>query len=278
MISLCVNLFVIFLAIFITIKTFSGVYKEYKRIDDDIFKIIYILLIIIILFPVVLYYLDRYNLLSKFTFTKNIDPNSWLGFIGTYSSGIITVFLSSCITVYITVQQINRTYEDNKILNLESNRIQNLPLLKYSFEEYNNKINSYEKLLKSNTKGNNDALFIMRMKNIGLNNIRDKKIYIRCNDLGIDEVIRIDNCSPLEKSVEECITFIIPQIMNGNYCLKIKVVYEDLLKNWYEQDIDLTLEITDIHIRNHRYVGCDAKVSEESIIDKCDKRLINMGF
>ena len=79
----------------------------------------------------VIYYLDRYNIPSKFNLTMNINTQNWLSLIGNYITGIISAIIGALVAVWTTIYQIRKNNEQNEKRDKENLRIQNMPILKY---------------------------------------------------------------------------------------------------------------------------------------------------
>ena len=101
--------------------------KVYKESNTTIEKSIYILLLVFIILPIAIYYLDKYNIPSKFGYTENINSKEWLNLLTNYCESILSTLLNTAFLIFITFKQIDATYEDNKQLNIETQRLQNLP-------------------------------------------------------------------------------------------------------------------------------------------------------
>ena len=112
-------------------------YINYKKCKDDLEKSLYILLFFVSMVPIVIYYLDRYNIPTYLGWSVNVNSQNWLGFLANYSAGIISAVISAVVLVIVTILQIKKNNEDNIERDKENLRVQNMPILKYSIDTEN---------------------------------------------------------------------------------------------------------------------------------------------
>ena len=55
-------------------------YKNYKKSQDRLEKILYILGIFVYIIPIIMFYLDRYNIPKILGWGKNVNTQNWLAF------------------------------------------------------------------------------------------------------------------------------------------------------------------------------------------------------
>ncbi len=80
------------------IKDIKKEIEEYKKSSESD-KMLKELVLILIIFPVAIYFMDRYNLFSFLKINENISVDyDWLSFIGTYFG----TFISTCFLIYVT--------------------------------------------------------------------------------------------------------------------------------------------------------------------------------
>lgn len=80
------------------IKDIKKEIEEYKKSSESD-KMLKELVLILIIFPVAIYFMDRYNLFSFLKINENISVDyDWLSFIGTYFG----TFISTCFLIYMT--------------------------------------------------------------------------------------------------------------------------------------------------------------------------------
>ena len=256
----------IILTIGILVFSIKFFVKGYKESKSDLEKIVYVMLPLAIMFPVVVYYLDRYNIPSKLGYTENIISSDWVSILTNYSAAIFSTLLSAVFLIFITFKQMDETYKDNiklnnKVykdnikLNNETQRIQNLPLLRYNFIQESlegEMFDENKKCIFSNQDYNNiDSIdFTMEIENIGLNTVRKVYLEVESELFNKKETFELWNQSNIKKNQIKKKEFIIPHVAKGIYKIDITVYYQDLLKNWYKQKVHLTISVTNIYDSN----------------------------
>ena len=226
--------------------------KGYKESKSDFEKVLCTMLSLAIVFPLAVYYLDRYNIPSKFGYTENIISSDWVGILINYSASIFSTLLSAVFLIFVTFKQMNETYKDNIKLNNETQRIQNMPFLRYNFtyerigEEF---FGENQKWIFSNQNDSNgDSIdFTMEIENIGLNAVRKVYLEISSELFNKREYLELCNQSNIEKNETKKKEIVITNVAKGTYKIEIIVYYQDLLKNWYKQKVHLIISKTDIY-------------------------------
>lgn len=265
---------IIEIIIYIIIGCFTFVigYKNYKIIketNDIVEKTIYIFTAGGLISLLAIYFLDRFNVPSYFNYTENIDTSDWLNFLGTLFSTIVGSLISAVVLILVTKSQIEKTYKDNVFLNKEGYRIQNLPYLKYSFEDKIENVTNFNniKIITTSNEASDGIEFGLSIKNIGLNAVRKTYITLESDLFSKKEIIELGNQSSIDKNETKKKDFLITNLSKGKYAINITVYYQDLMKNWYEQKINLYLDITDKYIDNHRIYNKLFEVFDEVQID-----------
>lgn len=227
-----------------------SVIKAHK-VENDFEKALYYVILAAILFPIILYILDVYNIPTKLGLMDNLNFSKWTKFLTDYVSSIISVFVSSAFLIIITFMQVNVTNQQNIKLNNENLRIQNFPLLKYYFTRdlidsdiFND---NHEVILCKNDDETGELNFTMEIENIGLNTARKVYLEIKSDILSIDKNFELYNQSSIEKNQKIKKNIIIQGVSSGKYNLDIIVYYQDLLKNWYEQTLHVNIPLSDIN-------------------------------
>lgn len=254
---------VIVVSVIVIIFTIRYCVKLYRETKNDLEKVIYVFLGISIIFPVIIYYLDRYNIPSLFGYTQNTNSSDWVNNISNYSAVIFSTLLNAAFLVFVTMKQIKANYEDNIEINKKMNednvklnnemqRIQNLPFLRYKFtnERLEGPILGENKkwFFSNQDDSNNGSIdFTMEIENIGLNAVRKVCLEVESELLKESEHFEFCNQSNLEKNEIKKKEFIITNVDKGTYQMKVFVYYQDLLKNWYKQQIDLVLVYSSIY-------------------------------
>lgn len=106
------NVILIIITIIVMYLSIKIIIKSYKKANDSFEKTLYTIFSITILFPLILYYLDRFNIPTLLRYTKNIDSKQWLDIISNYISSFISTIVSAFFLVFVTIRQIERTYRD----------------------------------------------------------------------------------------------------------------------------------------------------------------------
>lgn len=249
MVEKATQIILIIIVFTFSIKLFIKGYKDSK---SEFEKVLYIILSFTIILPLLVYYLDRYNIPSKLGYAENIISSDWVSILTNYSAAIISTLLSSVFLMFITFRQMEETYKDNIKLNNETQRIQNLPLLRYNFTHERlegDMFDENKKWIISNQDDSNVDLidFTMEIENVGLNTVRKVYLDVESELFNQKEIFELCNQSNIEKSQTKKIEFIITNVAKGTYKIEITVYYQDLLKNWYKQKVHLTISITNIY-------------------------------
>ena len=250
--------------------------KKYKEEKENEYKFLYLITIVCWLLLVLIYNFDRYNLPSHLGWTTNVNSQNWLSFLGSYLPGIISTIVGAIMLLWVTALQINTNREDNEKRDKETLRIQNLPLLKYDIKaEDDNKELNINDLIP--TKYSKDAELNLKahplkieIKNIGANTIRNIKVYFE-SDFVIESVCLLGEKTqvPIEKSeMENVIKWISLPIEENNYNIRLRICYEDILTNWYEQEVVIEYNVTNWHNGCNTYINLNYEVKEEMLIDK----------
>lgn len=247
-------------------------YINYKKCKDDLEKSLYILLFFVSIVPIVIYYLDRYDVPTYLGWSINVDPQNWLAFLANYSAGIISAVISAVILVIVTILQIKKNNEDNIERDKENLRVQNMPILKYSIDTENKGKGELEELIITNIDNGNTYNLNISIKNIGLNNIKNIKVDFKSPLINNSTYRILGNYSleVLEKEEEIVINrFFSLKSSEKPYDMNIIVYYEDVLSNWYRQI--LNVHYTATNISKEGYIGIARyEVSEEEIIKEED--------
>lgn len=235
-------------------------FKQINKEKEIFEKVLYIIFIVITDIFLVIYYLDRFNLPSLLRISDNIDTQNWLNIITNCISAIISATIGGLIAFFVA----NKEVESNNRQNEENNRIQNIPLMLYEFDNKNtdNYWIDLDTKIKDGAKG--DIKFAI--KNIGLGAARNVKINIESNIM--NENIE-KNYYILEKDKTEFLSFVGNFIINEEYYFKFKVFYQDLLFNTYEQDIEFSYKLAQYTNGSERkYIIDDLIIKEEKLKNK----------
>lgn len=245
-------------------------YFNYKKCKNDLEKSIYILLFCVSAIPIVIYYLDRYNVPTWLGWSVNVNSQNWLSFMANYSSSVISAIISAVILVIVTILQIQKNNEDNIKRDNKNMRLQNMPILKYTFNSEENGTGELEELIITNIENGRPYKLNIHLKNIGLNNIKNLKVDFK-SDLINNSTCRLlgkQSIEVMEKGEEKIIRKIFSlQDSDTPYDITIIVYYQDVLSNWYKQEVEVKYTATNV-FKPGGYIGIiDSQVREEEEIN-----------
>lgn len=252
---------IIILIIFLFIKF------NYKKCETGGEKLLFILYTITISTPIIIYYLDLWNIPSILKFTKNIDSQNWLAFLANYTSSIVAAVIGAAVSIYLVFLQIRKNNEDTEKRDKENLRLQNIPLLKF---ECKNKNNEEIKLTVLDTKVEDGVVqqINLGIKNIGLNTIRKSYMKIKSDILEQEYNFELGNQSSIEKNEEITMQFILKLFVDTTYKFEIVVYYQDLLFNTYEKKVILEYKVLSLNDGNKYFYEYKFIPEDEKIIEK----------
>lgn len=150
-------------------------YNQSKTINE---KIVFLICLMSIFFPVIMFYLDYFDIPSKFGWTNNLKSNEWLNVLFTYTIGLISAIISAFMTIH-SVQLTINTQEKDRI---NDNKKQALPLLKIEAEkeyDYRYKYLQFDCLFTEESKLrtrkdiSDTAKVTIKIKNVGMRELYD---------------------------------------------------------------------------------------------------------
>lgn len=228
-------LYILLLSLFVII-----LYVEYRRINDLTDYTIYWLVLIVFISPLIVYYLDLYNIPTKIGLINENDPNRWFEFTSTYLSTVVGTLVSSLIVILTVLKQIKAQNDSSN----EDKRIENAPLMKYYVKNEHEETAKQELLF--NSDGNIYNLYFA-IENIGLNHAKHIEIELCSKE---DDWIRnymIENeQSILKKDEIYWFDFVINHKKKSqkNKNMSISIKYSDMLNNIYIQKIEINYTIS----------------------------------
>ena len=151
----------IIIEIAIVVFSMSRLYKQYKDSKTIDEKVVFFLFLFIFASPLIIYYLDRYDVFSKLKWIENIDSDRWFNFLATYVSSILGALIGAVVLIIMTKHQMDRQDEKDK----EIVRINNMPLLTYKLNRNTGKIN-LENLIVTNCKKGKNVDLELNIKNV----------------------------------------------------------------------------------------------------------------
>jgi len=245
-------------------------YFNYKKCEDDLEKSLYILLFFVYATPIFIYYLDRYNVPTWLGWNVNVNSQNWLSFMANYSSSVISAIISAVVLVIVTIVQINKNNEDNRKRDKENMRLQNMPILKYTFNSEETKTRDLDELIITNIEDGIPYTFNIYLKNIGLNNIKNLKVDLTSDFINnsTERILGKNSIEVMEKGEEIIIRkFFSLKHSDIPYKITIRVYYQDVLSNWYNQVVEVKYTATNI-FKPGGYIGIiDYQVKEEEQIN-----------
>lgn len=253
-----------FIIVFAIILIFAIL--NYKKCNNGGEKIIFIFYVIIISIPIILYYLDLWNIPSKLNLMKNIDSQNWLGFLFTYVSTIVSSVIGVTASIYIAFIQIRKNNEDNEKRDKENLRVQNMPLLKYNINTERKCEGDVSELIITSIKDGQPFELNFSFKNIGLNSV--KNIIIDYESDVTASTYRLsgkNNIISMEKGEEIESNHFLALELNSKTNMKLIVYYEDVLNNWYRQVVDITYSASS-RFKNGGYIGSVNYYVENEIV------------
>ena len=238
-------------------------FKQIDKEKETFGKVLYSIFIVITDIFLIIYYIDRLNLPTKLKISDNIDTQNWLIVITSCISSIISAAIGGLIALFVASKEV----ESNNRQNEENNRIQNIPLISYEFGNKNSSEHWVD--LNTNIKDGTIGDIDFAIKNIGLGSARNVKINIESNIMNerIEKKYYI-----LEVDKIENLSFVGFFVINEDYHFKVKVSYQDLLLNYYEQEIDFSYKLTPYTNNSDRkYIISDLIIKEEKFINNMKK-------
>lgn len=260
---------ILFIIVFTIILIFARL--NFKKCNEVWEKVIFIFYVIIVSIPIILYYLDLWNIPSQLNLTKNIDSESWLNFLFTYSSTIVSSAIGVTASVYIALIQIRKNNEDNEKRDKENLRVQNMPLLKYNIDTERKSKGYVSDLIITSIENGQPYELNFSFKNIGLNSI--KNIIIDYESDVTNSIYRLsgkNNVISIEKGEEIESNHFLSLELNSITKMKLIVYYEDVLDNWYKQILNITYNASSIFEKGN-YIGkVSYSVEKEERIEEGD--------
>lgn len=260
----------IVIEIAIVVFSISKLYKQYKdskTIDENA---VFVLFLSIFAFPLIIYYLDRYDIFSKLKWIKNTDSDRWFNFLSTYISSIFGALIGAVALILMTKHQMDRQDDKDK----EIVRINNMPLLTYKLSRNTGEIN-LENLLVTNCKKGKNIDFELTIKNVGMNAIKKSFIVFSSEDFSNSYYNWLENNGCIDKN--ECITiYRYLELSNGKHTINFTIYYCDLINNWYSQNIKLNFEITNYFDKDGNIYLPNIIIEDEKLLKEEPKELIDL--
>lgn len=231
-------------------------YKHSKSINE---KIIFWIVLIAIFFPIIMYYLDYFDIPSKFGWTNNLKSSEWLNVIFTYVIGLISAMIGAFMTIHSVKLTIN-TQEKSRI---NDNKKQALPLLKVEPEkeyDYRYKYIQFDCLFTEESKLRirkdivDTANVTIKLKNVGMRELYDLYIGDIESSVFKEEKDYYHKISPIIYK-DDCLNVNLMFYEMGNYdndlleekyhtminFMSFNCYFKDCYNNWYYQTLQISL-------------------------------------
>ena len=236
-------------------------------------KISEIVLAMIMAVILIIYYLDRFDVPTKLNLTANINTQNWLAFLGNYSGAIIGAVIGALVAVWTTLYQIKKNNEQNEKRDKENLKIQNMPILKYEINTERKGTGDLSELIvtnKENELGNAYNMNII-LKNIGMNSIKNVIIDFKSAIINNStyRLLGKNVLNPIEKGEAiELNKYFSLKPSEKYYEIYLIIYYQDVLSNWYRQEIQINYSASNI-FNNNGYSGIlDYEVRKEIEINE----------
>ena len=238
-------------------------YKEYKKSETIDEKILFWVLLMIVLVPTIIYYIDRSDLPSHLGWVKHTDSERWFSFITTYVSAIMGSIIGAIALILMTVHEFKIIKENDN----EQRRINNMPLIDYYFSVHYDYDAPYVIHLPESKKHRHLFVRII-VKNISTHIIRKCYVNIKSDLIKDNYDYKIDTQTLIKSQEHKELVFNIP-ISKGRNKISFIVKYQDALFNWYEQEVILTLDnIRKSEKEYNAWADQTVEVKDEKVIRK----------
>lgn len=244
--------------------------KEYRLSQTIDEKILFFLILFIFLVPLLIYYIDIYDLPSKFSWFKNGSSEKWFNFLTTYVSSIFGALIGAVALVLMTMHQMIRQDKKDK----ENLRINNMPLLSYEISRNTGEV-ALENLFITNCKDGNIVGFELKIKNLGMNAIKKAFIIFSSKDFNNSYYTWIADRGCIDKN-ETVTIYRHLGVFEGKHVINATIYYCDLINNWYSQNIIISLEATNIFDKNGCIYNPTILIEGEKFINDEPKELIKL--
>lgn len=274
MLKLIVGILFILGEIYAIIAVTKYIVNSYKKGTIEM-KFIIVILLIVVFLPIIIYLIDRFNLITIFGYNKNVDINNWFSFIKDYLTALVSSLINTFVVIYIAVIELKQNYEDNQNLNKENVRLQNLPCLKISGKRDSENDIFYSMHVKEKgKKTDKDICFSIIIQNIGLN--AAKNLYI-CNNFKNQDIKTYEKIKPkdfVESGTTISQDIFVEEVKYNHVELSSEIVYQDLLHNWYSLKIKIVINVASTFDNNGQDLIINIEQDEEEKLEKIPIELL----
>ena len=274
MLKLIVGILFILGEIYAIIAVTKYIVNSYKKGTIEM-KFIIVILLIVVFLPIIIYLIDRFNLITIFGYNKNVDINNWFSFIKDYSTALVSSLINTFVVIYIAVIELKQNYEDNQNLNKENVRLQNLPCLKISGkgDSENNLLDSIH-IKQKGKKTDKYICFSLIIQNIGLN--AAKNLYI-CNNFKNQDIKSYEKIKPkdfVESGTTISQDIFVEEVKYNHVELDSEIIYQDLLNNWYSLKIKIVINVVTTFDNKGQDLIINIEQDEEERLEKAPIELL----
>lgn len=274
MLKLIVGILFILGEIYAIIAVTKYIVNSYKKGTIEM-KFIIVILLIVVFLPIIIYLIDRFNLITIFGYNKNVDINNWFSFIKDYLTALVSSLINTFVVIYIAVIELKQNYEDNQNLNKENVRLQNLPCLKIcgKRDSENNLFDSIHTKQKGK-KTDKYICFSLIIQNIGLN--AAKNLYI-CNNFKNQDIKTYEKIKPkdfVESGTTISQDFFIDNVKYNHVEIDSEIIYQDLLNNWYSLKIKIVINVATTFDNKGQDLIINIEQDEEERLEKAPLELL----
>lgn len=259
--------------IYAIIAVTKYIVNSYKKGTIEM-KFIIIILLIVVFLPIIIYLIDRFNLITIFGYNKNVDINNWFSFIKDYSTALVSSLINTFVVIYIAVIELKQNYEDNQNLNKENVRLQNLPCLKISGkEDSENNLHGIIHIKQKGKKTDKYICFSLIIQNIGLN--AAKNLYI-CNNFKNQDIKSYEKIKPkdfVESGTTISQDIFVEEVKYNHVELDSEIIYQDLLNNWYSLKTKIVINVATFD-NNGQDLIINIEQDEEERLEKAPIELL----
>lgn len=260
--------------IYAIIAVSKYIVNSYKKGTIEM-KFIIIILLIVVFLPIIIYLIDRFNLITIFGYNKNVDINNWFSFIKGYSTALVSSLINTFVVIYIAVIELKQNYEDNQNLNKENVRLQNLPCLKISGkEDSENNLHDSIHIKQKGKKTDKYICFSLIIQNIGLN--AAKNLYI-CNNFKNQDIKSYEKIKPkdfVESGTTISQDIFVEEVKYNHVELDSEIIYQDLLNNWYSLKIEIVINVATTFDNKGQDLIINIEQDEEERLEKAPIELL----
>ena len=274
MLKFIVGILFILGEIYVIIAVTKYIVNSYKSGTIEM-KFIIIILLIVVFLPIIIYLIDRFNLITIFGYNKNVDINNWFSFIKDYSTALVSSLINTFVVIYIAVIELKQNYEDNQNLNKENVRLQNLPCLKISGKrDFENDIFYSMHIKEKGKKTDKHICFSLIIQNIGLN--AAKNLYI-CNNFKNQDIKTYEKIKPkdfVESGTTISQDIFVEEVKYNHVELSSEIIYQDLLNNWYSLKIKIVINISSTFDNKSQDLIINIEQDEDEKLEKAPIELL----